>query len=57
MQLNCKVTQKWQPPLFRVILPFQQNICYSPQVTQFLEGPTPPPFIFEDGLFFKLLII
>ena len=33
-------------PLFRVIPPFEQNFWYPPpQVTQFLEGHTPPPLI------------
>ena len=47
MQLNCKVTKKWQPPISTSTPPFQgyQNFWYPPpptQVTQLLEGHTPP---------------
>ena len=53
-ELNCKVVKKvatpplpppfvHQRPLFRSISPFKQKISYPPQVTQFLEGPTPQP--------------
>ena len=51
MQLNCKVIKKWHPPLphfyinsppFQGYPPFLGKFWYPPpQVTQFLEGPTP----------------
>ena len=47
----------WQPPisisnpLFKVIPPLQQNVLQGPpQVTQFLQGPTPPPLIRGRGV-------
>ena len=50
--LNYKVVKKVAtphfyinppPPLFQVYPPFLEKNCIPPQVTQFLEGPTPPP--------------
>ena len=50
MQLNFKVIKKWQPriftstPLFLGYLPFLAKFWVtSPQVAQFLEGPTSTP--------------
>ena len=49
-ELNCKVVKKVATPPFLHQPPFQvyppflaKNFIPSPQVTQFLEGPTPPP--------------
>ena len=52
MQLNCKVTEKvatspflLQPP-FQGYSPFLAKFLVPPQVTQFLEDPTPlPPLV------------
>ena len=48
MWLNCKVIKKWQPPHFYISPPFSdlshllaKNFISRPQVSQFLEGPTP----------------
>ena len=49
MQLNCKVIKTWQLPLSTSTPPFQSYPAFlvrflvPPEVTQFLEGPTPPP--------------
>ena len=51
MWLNCKVIKKvatltflhHPPPPFQVYPPFLAKNFESPQVTQFLEGPTPLP--------------
>ena len=46
---NCKVIKKWQPPIsisippFSRLSPLSSKIFASTQVTQFLEGPNPPP--------------
>ena len=53
MWLNCKVIKKWQPSiststslLFRFTPLSIKKFCTPPPllVTQFLEGPAPPPF-------------
>ena len=56
MQLNCKVIKKVATPHFYNNLPFPGLSPFSskmfgtpPQVTQFLEGPTPPPLIRGKG--------
>ena len=48
MQLDCKVIKKWQPPISILTLPpfqgyptFLAKFLVPPEVTQFLEGPTP----------------
>ena len=54
MQLNCKVIKKWQPPYFYInplfsgLFPLSSKIFGTPQVNQFLEGPTtaPPPTMY-----------
>ena len=52
IELNCKVIKKVatphfyiNPPPFQVYPPFLGKNVYPPQVTQFSEGPTPPPLI------------
>ena len=50
IQLNCKVIKKSQhPPPFMRVIPFSCKIFGPPQVTQFLEGPTPSPLIRKGG--------
>ena len=56
MWLNCKVTKKLQPPISTSTPPFQvyppflaKNFVPPPQVTQFLESPTPPPPFNKGG--------
>ena len=60
MQLNCKVMKMWQPshfyinpPPFQDYSPFLAKFLVPPplpQVTQFLEGPTPaPPPLIKGG--------
>ena len=52
MQLNIKVIKKWQPPCpiststppFQGWAPLSSKIFGTPQVTQFFEGPSLPPF-------------
>ena len=49
MQLKCKVIRKWEPlppistsnPPFHGYPPFLAKLLLPPQVTQFLEVPTP----------------
>ena len=71
MQLNCNVIKKWQPsppslisistPPFSRLSPLSSKTFGPPQVTQFSEGPTPPPTpLIKGGMFptmraFKLL--
>ena len=66
IKLNCKVLKKvayhpflHQPPLSRFILPlYQKNCTPLPQVTQFLEGPTPVPLEGKaEGKALDLLIV
>ena len=60
MQLTGKVIKKWQHPHFYInpppptsgLFPLFSKIFDTPQVTQFLEGPTPsplPPLIGRGG--------
>ena len=55
MLLYCKVIKKWQPPHFYINLPFSglSPLCSkkfrTPQVTQFLEGSSPSPFLLLKG--------
>ena len=53
MQLNCKVIKKWQPPSpFSELSSISSKIFGTPQVTQFLEGPTlplPHPCLIRGG--------
>ena len=66
MCLNCKVIKKVAtplppppPPLFQVYPPFlaKNFVAPSPQVTQFLEGPMAPSFLFFSTLNFKILFL
>ena len=53
MQLTCKVIQKIPPFLhlltFQVYPPFLAEKNGTPNVTQFLEGPTTPPSLFNKA--------
>ena len=52
MWLTCKVIKKWQPPPpFQVCPAFlaKNFVTPPPLVTQFSEGPTPPPFLIKGG--------
>ena len=61
MQLNCKVIKKCQPPppphfyinspspAFLGLSPLSSKIFGTPQVTRFLEGPTPAPPLIRGG--------
>ena len=52
MQLNCKVIQKVATPPVQGYPPFLAKflVVPTPQLTQFLEGPTPtPPLIRGEG--------
>ena len=55
IELNCKVIKKVASPHFYINPPFQvytpflaKKFVPPPQVTQFLEGPTPP--LIEGGV-------
>ena len=57
MQLNCKLIKKWQPPpppflyqpLFQGYPYILPKFLVPPQVTQFLESPTPLPLMKRLG--------
>ena len=59
MQLNIKVIKKWQPhhfyvnppppPIISGLSPLSSKIFGTSQVTQFFEGPTPPPPLLIQG--------
>ena len=64
IELNCKVVKKVATPHFYINPPFQvyspflaKNFVPLPQVTQFLEVPTPPPFNKEGGGFLLCRVI
>ena len=46
------------PPPFSGLPPFvAKNVIPSPHLTQFLEGPTPPPLIGEGGFNYVILFV